>query len=45
MIPQKSFYYTDLVLRTHFLLLLILKTVVPLNIFVETIFSPGFFDD
>jgi len=40
MILQKSFKYADLVLQKHFLLLSMLKTVVLLNIFVETdIFS------
>ncbi len=39
MILQKSFLYAD-VLKKHFLLLSVLKTVVLINIFVEhTIFS------
>jgi len=36
MILQKSFLYADLLLRKHFLLLSMLKTVVLLNSFVET---------
>ncbi len=36
MILQKSFYYVDLLLKKHFLLLSMLKTVVLLNILVET---------
>ncbi len=32
---QKSFKYADLVLKKHFLLLSMLKTVVLLNIYVE----------
>ncbi len=44
MILQKSFIYADLVIKKHLLLLLMLKTVVPLNIFVKTVthFSPVF---
>ncbi len=44
MILQKSFLYADLVIKKHLLLLLMLKTVVPLNIFVKTVthFSPVF---
>ncbi len=37
----KSFYYADLLLRKHLLLLAILKTVVLLHILVETVI--GFF--
>ncbi len=33
---QKSFWYTDLLLKKHFLLLLMLKTVVLPKICVET---------
>ncbi len=36
MILQKSFIYTDLMFQKHFLLLSMLKTVVLLNMFVET---------
>jgi len=36
MILRKSFDYASLVLKEHFLLVLMLKTVVLLNIFVET---------
>ncbi len=36
MILQKSFYADDLLLKKQLLLLLILKTVVLLNIFMET---------
>ncbi len=36
MILQTSFWYIDLLLKTHVLLLLMLKTVVLLDIFVET---------
>ncbi len=37
MIFQKALYYADLVLKKHFLLLLMLRTVVLVNIFVETV--------
>ncbi len=37
MILQKLFQYADLLLKKHFLLLSILKTVVLLNIFVKTV--------
>jgi len=37
MIIQQSFRYTDLLLKKHFLLLSMLKTVEILNIFVETV--------
>ncbi len=45
MILQKSFLYSDLLLKKHFLSLLMLKTDFLLNIFVETmkLFST-FFD-
>ncbi len=46
MILQKSFWYADLVLKKHFLLFSMLKTVIPLNIFVETmIFFQDFIDE
>jgi len=38
MILKKSFLYADLVLKKHFLLLLMLKTGVLLNMFVNTLF-------
>jgi len=34
---QKSFQYDDSVLKIHFLLLSMLKTVVLLNVFMETV--------
>ncbi len=37
MILQESFWYSDLQLKKHFSLLSTLKTVVLLNIFVETV--------
>jgi len=41
MILQKSFYYADLLLKKHFLLLSMFKTVELVNIFEETnIFFP-----
>jgi len=45
MILQKSFKYADLVLQKHFLLLSMLKTVVLLNIFVETDIFSGVSED
>ncbi len=36
-ILQKSFYYAELLLKKHFLLLSNLKRVVQCNVFVETI--------
>ncbi len=36
MIHQKSFYYADLMLKKHLLLLSMLKTVALLNFFVKT---------
>ncbi len=43
LILQKSFSYADLVIKKHVLLLLMLKTVVPLNIFVKKYFSKKYF--
>ncbi len=41
-----SFYYADLLLKKHFLLLSMLKTVVLPNVFVELMISfLGFFDE
>jgi len=37
MILQKSFYYSELALKKHFLLSSMKKTVVLLNIFVKTV--------
>ncbi len=42
MILQKSFWYADLVFQKHFLLLSMLKTVVLLNMFVETLMNRKF---
>jgi len=39
MILQKSFKYADLLLKKHFLLLSMLKTVVHVNILKETVKS------
>ncbi len=36
---QKSFWYADLLLKKHFWLLSMLKTVVLLHIFVETLIN------
>ncbi len=45
-ILQKSFWYADLLVKKHFLLLSMLKTVLLLNLIVETaIFFSGFLVD
>ncbi len=44
LILQKSFEYSDLLLKKHFLILSMLKTVVRFHMFVYTNTFLGFFD-